>query len=149
MKKGIILLSFLFFVSCGTDTGNPGVRRDGAPSAIGAYKISDTACAKVSECNASVTTCYSSVNVDSQFVPALGLSNGRYPRLENVYAAVDNGILAYSDSSYLVCANAIRQLACSHALVVSSYSNSSPLDFSHVHQLLKVSDFCKYIYTEK
>lgn len=149
MKKIILVLFSLWITSCGTDTGNPGVYRDGPPLGIGAYKISDTACAKVSECNAAVTTCYSSVNVDSNFVTGLGLSISRYSRLQDVYSAVDAGTLDYSDSSYLVCANAIRQLTCSHPLVVASYNSSSPLDFSQVHQLLKISDFCKYIYTEK
>lgn len=148
-----VVVGFNNCAKCGTNTGNPfsggSCSAVSDPASPGATRglLEQAVCFKISSCfGVNQVTCETQVLGAANMTTGLGLNPAQYPTLTSVYTAVSQGTLTSNPSKLDACDTAIGGLACTSAIVVSSFNSTNPSDFGNVYKLLQADGACTQIF---
>jgi len=154
MYKILIALALsTLLISCGTDTGNPGVvqSNDGFDQSGGlathSTMVVTSVCKILVSCNAGLTKeiCTVEVNAREDMVSTLGLSKEEFATLEEVKKAEMDKSLNTNQDKAKICLVDIQSLACVDEQVVNAFDLESDQPFSNVETI--VPEICLKSYT--
>lgn len=135
----VVLLTVLF-LGCGTDTGNPGLRRpiyNGGTGGLFANAVVSTTCKKLVECHSGLTEkdCQSGVfnlnNLDDEF----GLAPGAYGTFAQVTVAEAKGELTADWVAGEACLDDLSALTCDDPRVRGAYRPGETQKFAQVYKM--------------
>lgn len=150
--KILLILSFLLMLAgCngyGTNTGNPDTTTSpnfGSTPVSGRESniLGNALCNKIKSCfpASSDSTCAVQVQSLANFTDEIGL-NPPYPTLADLEVDVQDTTFTFNVTSLNSCLNSISSVSCADSTVTSSYSLSSPNNFSNVYKLFRASSQC-------
>lgn len=146
----IYILSSLVFTlslsSCGTDTGNPGLKAgvDHQAPMTSDDPIGYVLCSKISSCfKIDRSICDQRIYSATGITESLNLDVTRYPDLSSAISGLQLGTLITNSDSLRICQDAVTAMACDHSLLNQSYSIREPQNFNSAHHLLRSSASCE------